>query len=76
METRKQGAHGTLYRYAIEYTGENDPGCPTFTTSRWAYDAEHALDKFSGLDEGWKVLRIARMSEAPQHRWNWIKVAS
>lgn len=39
----KPGKHGTLYRYRIAY--EIDPGV-WFTWSTWAYDADHAVDRW------------------------------
>ena len=52
----KAGTFGTLYLFAVRYRDCVDRCCPTFTWRAWAYDAEHALDKFhSGPDaDGWE----------------------
>src|SRR5690348_16205027 len=58
----KPGQHGELYLHEIEYRDE-DPAAPVFRTRVWAYNFEHALEKFwLGEDsDGWVVLRIARV---------------
>ena len=68
----KPGAHGTLYRYAIVYR-DNDPACPEFTARLWAYNSEHVLEQFYDAPDGdgWRILRMARMTEAPIHHWIW-----
>lgn len=51
---KKPGKHGTLYRFAIPYwTGDNHSDAWLC----WAYDAEHAIEKFEDSDdgEGWEV---------------------
>lgn len=61
----KPGKHGTLYLFAIAY----EDTCDRFNTgvSRiWAYDAEHAEEKFyDGDDSGWRATKIARVRESP-----------
>ena len=53
----KPGKHGTLYRYAIRYTDESDPGCPEMVWCTWAYDRNHAVDRFyEDGAEGWQML--------------------
>lgn len=50
----KIGEHGTLYRFAVPYSGGEGHSAEW---QCWAYDAEHARDKFEESDEGegWKV---------------------
>lgn len=69
----KQGEHGTLYRYHIEYTDDSDPGCPVMTWCTWAYSEQGAVERFhDGPDaDGWKPLRIARSSNKPRSEWCW-----
>lgn len=71
----KQGAHGKLYRYEIEYK-DPDPGCPVFEWRCWAYNSEHAIEKFyeGPEDNDWELLRIARMSDRPRSSWKWTKL--
>lgn len=70
----KQGRHGTLYHFTIEYTDECDSGFGTAHWRTWAYDQEHAIDRFfEGPDEGWKPVRIARTQDAA-HRMTWHSV--
>lgn len=67
----KPGAHGTLYLYAIVYTDAGDPGFGDHEFRVWAYNLEHAEDKFfSGEDsEGWKILEMYRVQQGrTQHR--------
>lgn len=62
----KPGKHGTVYRYEIDYRSP-DPGSPTFTTRMWAYDFEHALERFQDQDDpDWIVERIARVATDPR----------
>lgn len=58
---KKRGAYGTLYQYRIQYTAADDPGCPMFATRVWAYDREHALERFCGPsdDDGWRVVSVS-----------------
>ncbi|MHB8330765.1 MAG: hypothetical protein ACYDDA_13725 [Acidiferrobacteraceae bacterium] len=66
----KPGAHGTLYRYAIKYRDAHDPCCPEMVWHCWAYNLDHAEEKFYGDgDEGWRIVSLARVSDAAsQHR--------
>jgi hypothetical protein len=61
----KPGTYGTLYRYIVTYTDRGDVACPEFTQGVWAYNLEHAEDKFfDGEDsEGWKILSIRRLHD-------------
>jgi hypothetical protein len=70
----KPGKHGTLYRWEIEYKS-TDSGSPVFTTHTWAYNLEHAVERFfDGADEDWKIVRLARVQpDVPHHRWSWHK---
>jgi len=49
-----------LTRYAIAYRDASDEGCPVFMMGMWAYDEDHAWQKFHDGDdsEGWMVLSI------------------
>ena len=47
----KPGRHGTLYRYRISYS-VGDPGCLPMSWHCWAYDAQHAQDKWAEGNEG------------------------
>ena len=58
----KQGEYGTLYLYEIAYCDVHDSDI-AFTTRVWAYDAEHALDKFFGGEEGWRATSWKRVPE-------------
>lgn len=62
----KPGKHGTLFRFVIMYR-DSDPACPAFDWRCWAYDTEHALDKFwsasDGDGDGWTVLSTARAED-------------
>jgi hypothetical protein len=70
----KPGREGPLFRYATRYTGE-DPGMPEMIWHTWAYNQEHAIDKFeeSTLDQGggWIPTHIARVIEGSAHRMKW-----
>lgn len=65
----KPGKHGTLYQYLLRYKDKDDPASPTFDWKTWAYDSEHALDKFyDSDDEGWKIVSWERVKDGAQHR--------
>ena len=68
----KPGRYGTLYRYRIMYRGtEDDPGQLDQPWHCWAYNLEHAEEKFydCGDDDGWRIVSLARVSDAgSQHR--------
>jgi hypothetical protein len=65
----RQGVHGTLYLYAVRYTDRGDEVCPEFVWTCWAYNLEHAEDKFYETEEGWRILSLARVGEGiDQHR--------
>jgi len=53
----KPGKHGTLWLYRIVYR-DDDLGSPTFSWNTWAYDEDHALEKWYGSDDdtGWKIV--------------------
>lgn len=67
-EVTKQGAYGTLYLHRLTYCDVSDRDI-CFEQTLWAYDFEHAIDKFyGGLDaEGWKVTKISRVRKL-KHR--------
>jgi len=68
----KQGKHGTLYLHAIEYDDPSDRGFLPDIWRTYAYDFEHALDRFYEGDQFFRPRRIARVrSDRGQHRWNW-----
>lgn len=62
----KPGKHGTLYLHALRYTCDADPsGFGTAETRLWAYDFDHAADRFNASNEdGWRLLSIARVLAA------------
>lgn len=68
----KQGKHGQLYHYRFIYTDKDDTGFGEHEWSTWAYNQEHAIEKFySDGDESWKALRIARLpSEGVRMTWH------
>lgn len=58
-------------RFIVRYTDENDSGCPVMEWRCFAYDFEHAREKFieSDFDEfgdwtGWNVLSVDRPRDA------------
>ena len=60
----KQGKHGTLYRYAIDYRDS----CDKFiggTQYLWAYDIEHAEEKFYDAEDsyGWVAVSYKLVPE-------------
>lgn len=60
---RKPGQHGPLYLYRFTYTDVSDPGFGQATWRCWAYDKEHAREKFFDTPDGddWRVLKVARV---------------
>ena len=65
----KAGQHGTLYRYVITYTDKSDPGFGQMTWHAWAYNLEHAEEKFFERDEGFSIIDIRRLlGGLSQHR--------
>jgi hypothetical protein len=67
----KPGQYGTLYLYAVTYTDPSDFAIGELVQRIWAYNIEHALDRFYGSEDadGWKALRVARVLEGvSQHR--------
>lgn len=59
----KPGAHGMLYRYAITYTDRSDYGCGELVWATWAYNLEHAEEKFYANEEGWTIISLRRVVE-------------
>ena len=53
----KPGKYGTLYLYQIAYCDVSDSTI-AFSTRIWAYDSEHAIDKFYSGEEGWRVTEL------------------
>lgn len=66
----KLGRHGTLYLHAVTYTDPSPgSGCPELRTVLWAYDMEHALDRFEAEADGWTALRVSRVrADGQAHR--------
>ena len=58
----KPGQHGTLYLYRITYRNAGQDDHERFTTRLYAYDVEHALDRFydGSENDGWQVVVISR----------------
>src|SRR5262249_52394105 len=71
----KRGAHGTLYKFAIDYKDRIDPGFGTARVNYWAYDMGHAQDRFwetQDESESWVPVRIAKVETGQiEHRWVW-----
>ena len=59
----KKGAHGTLYRFRIRYRDEGDEGFPDMDWYTWAYNQDHAEERFFDIDEGWRIVSIERVRE-------------
>ena len=62
MKTQtKPGKYGTLYRFELTYRDS----CDEFNTgiqSVWAYDVEHAIEKFydaPDADCGWELVSVS-----------------
>lgn len=68
----KHGKHGTLYRYAIEYGDVGQIRIGIWRT--WAYDLEHALERFRDDDVAFVAFRISRLTDAPEYRQTWHTV--
>lgn len=60
----KQGKYGTLYLFEISYRDRFDP-FNTGTSRYWAYDSEHAVEKFydSEDSDGWEATSFKRVPE-------------
>lgn len=57
----KPGKHGTLHRFAVTYSP--GPGSVPLLWYTWAYDQEHALERFYGSDDGdWEVISVGRVT--------------
>lgn len=71
----KPGKHGTLYLYELVYDDGPDSGCPEFKTRTWAYNMEHAIERFHESDGSWRLIKIARVLEGGfADRKNWHQV--
>jgi hypothetical protein len=65
----KPGKHGTLYRYVITYTDRTGDGFGEHTWCTWAYNLDHAEERFYANDEGFSIVNLRRLHEGPtQHR--------
>jgi hypothetical protein len=61
----KPGKHGTLYLFHITYRDVGEVTDFPFPCSLWAYDQEHAEERFyDSDDEGWRITKITRAREA------------
>jgi hypothetical protein len=53
-----------MHRYRIRYR-DTDPGCPTFSLTLKAYDAQDAEERFfDSNDTDWIVLSVKRLRES------------
>lgn len=60
----KPGNHGTLFLFRIAYRDKYDDACPRLSWNTWAYDVEHAVDRFHDSDdEGWEILGVEKVRE-------------
>ena len=61
----KPGRHGTLYRFKIIYRSDHDPGFGQDEWFTWAYDVEHAEDKFYESDDDgwWRIVSTSKVRE-------------
>jgi hypothetical protein len=69
MQLTKPGRHGTLHLYSVKYSCKLDPGFPPSAWSTWAYNREHAEDRFqesceASDDLDWEVLSVERVKAA------------
>lgn len=70
----KQGRYGLLKLFEIVYKDDGDKASPEFTTRKWAYDFNHAIEDFyeSNSGDSWVIDKIAIVQEdVPKHRWAW-----
>ena len=53
----KQGKHGILYLYRVKYQDDWDSDNRGIA-NYWAYDSEHAIDRFYDVDDdsGWRPI--------------------
>ena len=68
----KPGQYGPLHLFVFEY-GDVD-GRERIHLGHWrtwAYNLEHAIEKFYDSDEHFVAFRVARATDAPTHRWSW-----
>ncbi len=54
--TTKPGKYGTLYLYELDYTCPLDAGFGIHPWQTYAYDSEHAEEKFMDGDEGFRIV--------------------
>lgn len=59
----KPGRDGTLYLFRVEYTDQHDPAFGKDVIRLWAYDTNHAEERFVESEDadGWKVLSVERV---------------
>lgn len=63
---KKPGKYGTLYLFRLVYRDKGDFASPDFTWQTWAYNFEHAEDKFfesTPDDQGWKIVHLEKVRE-------------
>lgn len=70
-EETKPGKYGTLYHYVVEYN--RDDGLPSYWRT-WAYNLEHALEKFYDDPGEWTALRVGRQTRKGKRSVNWYSV--
>jgi hypothetical protein len=58
----KPGKHGTLYLFRVTYEDAGDPGFGRDAVRLWAYDAEHAIDRFHDYDDDpdWRIVSVTK----------------
>ena len=63
---KKPGKHGTLYLFNVRYRDKYDFASPDFDWKTWAYNEEHAEQRFyeSDNDDDWKILSVTKMRES------------
>lgn len=60
----KAGRYGTLTLYSITYSHDPlDRGFGTAKVRLWAYDREHAIERFYDDDDGWRPISVTEVRE-------------
>ena len=52
----KKGQYGPLYKYTMKYHDPDSPGFGEGTWHCYAYNVEHAVEKFYDMDDGFELL--------------------
>lgn len=68
-ETTKPGKYGTLHLYRITYHDSIDPCFGSDASRVWAYNEEHAREKFldSSYGQGFETFVIAKQARYMPH---------